>query len=762
MSVESDRSFGELLLRARVHAGLTQEQLAERAGLSVRTIRNLERGTGVRPREASARLLADALGLTGDERALLLSLGRTARLPGDDAQGGPARVPPRQLPAAVRSFSGRAAELEALTGLLDRTGDEGAVGISVIDGMAGIGKTTLAVHWGHRVADRFPDGQLYVNLRGFDPDGQPLGAAEAIRGFLDALVPDPGRIPARFEAQTALYRSLLAGARTLVVLDNARDADHVRPLLPGGAGCHVLVTSRRKLSSLAAIEGARLISLDLLSRDEAYEVLVHRLGAGRAAAEPEAVDELIELCARLPLALGVAAARAAVQPVSSLAELAAQLRETRQLDALDAGDAASDVRAVFSWSYQVLSTPAARMFRLLSLHPGPDISLAAAASLAGVPRESAAAQLGELTRAHLLSEPVAGRFAFHDLLRAYAAEQAHAQEAPEDLRGATERMLDHYVQTGHVASMLVLPTREVLVLGPPLPGTAPERPGDDQRALAWFETEHAALTGVTALAADAGYDVAAWQLPWIMTDYLARRGHWRELDAAHRGALAAARRVGDEVAEARAHGGIARAAARTGSLDHAHLHLRHSMEIYERLGHGAGLARTHRALGNVLELQGRTREALDYAYRAMELYREIGDRAGVASGFSQVGWYQTLLGDHEEAVASCERALAAYEGLNDIDAEAGAWDSLGHAHHHLGHHAEAVACFQKAISQFREVGDRYYETDVLTHLGDSHQAAGDPAAAREAWRQALEILEDLDHPDAEAVRARLRDMTSNP
>jgi tetratricopeptide (TPR) repeat protein/transcriptional regulator with XRE-family HTH domain len=755
MSIEPDGSFGRLLLRERVNAGLTQEQLAERAGLSVRTIRNLERGTGVRPREASARLLADALGLSDAARARLLSMARSARLPEGDASSGTARVP-RQLPAVVRGFTGRAAQLEALTDLLRRSGEaDGSTPIAAIDGMAGIGKTTLAVHWAHQRADCFPDGQLYVNLRGFDPDGKPLTAGEAIRGFLDALISDPGRIPARLEAQTALYRSLLADTRTLVVLDNARDADQVRPLLPGGPGCMVLVTSRRKLTSLTAIEGAHQVSLDLLAHGEAYEVLARRLGTARAAAEREAVDELIGLCARLPLALGVAAARAAAQPSSGLAELTAQLRETRRLDMLDAGDPASDVRAVFSWSYRVLSAPAARMFRLLSLHPGPDVSAAAAASLAGVPRDEAAGHLAELTRAHLLAEPVPKRFAFHDLLRAYASEQAHAQETPADLHAATERMLDHYTHTGHAAALLVLPTREALELGEPKEGTTLERFPDDGAALAWFKKEHAALTAVSQYASAAGFDTYAWQLPWIMTDYLARQGHWRELRAAHHDALAAARRLGDAASEARAHGGVARAAARLNSLDEAHRHLAHALEIHTRLGNRAGMARTHRAIGNIYELQENLPEALDHAKQGLELFRAVGDTPGEASGLNQVGWYLSLAGDHEQALAYCEQALNTYDGLGDRHAEAGTWDSIGYAHHHLGNYLEAVACHEKSVSLLREVGDRYYESDALTHLGDSHLAAGAPEAARDAWLQALEILTDLDHPDADRVRERL-------
>ncbi len=330
---------------------------------------------------------------------------------------------PRQLPAYTSNFVGRAAELRELTGLLDAAahGAEasgqartaGTVVISAIGGTAGIGKTALALHWAHRVADRFPDGQLYVNLRGFDPAGSPVQPAAAIRGFLDAFEVDPGRIPVSLEAQVALYRSLIVGRRVLVVLDNARDADQVRPLLPGSETCIVTVTSRSQLSGLVAQRGARPLTLGLLTVAEARELLARGLGPDRVTRESAAVDELIGLCAKLPLALSVVAARAATQPGFPLAVLADELRDARRrLDALDAGDLTTNVRAVFSWSYQYLDASAARMFRLLSLHPGPDISLPAAASLAGIPPRQARAALAALTRAHLVTEHVPGRFAF--------------------------------------------------------------------------------------------------------------------------------------------------------------------------------------------------------------------------------------------------------------------------------------------------------------------------------------------------------------
>ena len=310
-----------------------------------------------------------------------------------------------------------------------RTGPDApgaAVVIVAIDGMAGVGKTALAVHWAHRVAALFPGGQLYVNLRGFDPNRSPVTPDEAVRGFLDALDVPPERVPATLEAQVGLYRSLLAGRRVLVLLDNASDAGQVRPLLPGAPGCVAVVTSRDQLAGLVTTAGAHPMTLDLPSADEARELLERRLGAARVAAESAAADEIIALCARLPLALAIVATRAATQPGLPLATLAAELRAAAGgLAEFTDPDLASDVRAVFSWSYRQLSPAAARLFRLLGMHPGPDIGLPAAASLAGQPAAEVRPLLTELARAHLI-ERAAGRYAFHDLLRAYAAELALA------------------------------------------------------------------------------------------------------------------------------------------------------------------------------------------------------------------------------------------------------------------------------------------------------------------------------------------------
>ncbi|HEY2687129.1 MAG TPA: BTAD domain-containing putative transcriptional regulator, partial [Streptosporangiaceae bacterium] len=374
---------------------------------------------------------------------------------------------PAQLPLDATGFSGRRGELSMLRAMLPaEPGQQGpaeqdsgqqdsgpAVPIVVISGTAGTGKTALAIRFGHQVAKRFPGGQLYVNLRGLDPATPPMEPAEALRLFLDALGVPPHRIPADTEGRSALFRSLLDDRQMLIVLDNARNVAQVRPLLPGAPGSLVVVTTRNELTGLVAAEGAVPLTLDVLGDAEAHEMLARRLGRARVAAEPGAADEIIAACARLPLALSIAAGRAAGRPKRPLTELAAELHDARgRLDALEAGDAVTNVRAVLSWSYDQLSEPAARMFRLLGVHPGPDISLSAAASLAGMPRAAAGAALRELVRTHMVAEYLSARFTFHDLLRAYAADQAERHDPEPERRAAAHRVLDHYLHTAMAAS----------------------------------------------------------------------------------------------------------------------------------------------------------------------------------------------------------------------------------------------------------------------------------------------------------------------
>jgi Domain of unknown function (DUF4062)/NB-ARC domain len=473
--------------------------------------------------------------------------------------GTDARTVPRQLPAAVQHFAGRTTELAALTGLLRRRAETGGtVVISAIGGTAGVGKTALAVYWAHQVADRFPDGQLYVNLRGFDPAGTVVEPAEAVRRFLDAVGVPPERIPADLDAQAALYRSQLAGRRMLVVLDNARDTAQVRPLLPGAPTCLVLVTSRNQLSGLVAADGAHPIILKLLTPDEAQDLLTRRLGPDRTAAEPEAVEQIITACARLPLALAIVAAQAATHPHLPLATLASELcTDADRLGPLTTDDPATDVRAVFSWSYHALIPEAARLFRLLGLHPGPDISTPTAASLAALPTSRVRLLLAELARANLIVEPIPGRYGFHDLLRAYAADLAHTVDTDQQRHNATHRILDHYLHTAYTAERLLNPARDPITLSSPQTGVAPEQLVDHRQALDWFTTERPVLLATVDHAATTGWDTHAGQLTWTLTTFLGRRGHWHDQVVAGRAAVAAAQRLADPPAQARAYRTVA-------------------------------------------------------------------------------------------------------------------------------------------------------------------------------------------------------------
>jgi len=678
--------------------------------------------------------------------------------PGPEAaKAGPEPVVPRQLPLAARHFAGRAEALKVLAGLAAEASGAGrAVVISAIEGTAGIGKTALAVHFAHQVADRFPDGQLYVNLRGFDPAGPPVDPGEAIRIFLADLGTPPGRIPAGLDAQAGLYRSLLASRQLLVLLDNARDADQVRPLLPASPGCLVLVTSRSQLTSLIAAEGAYPLILDVLAGAEAHDLLAARLGPQRLAAEAAATDELIGLCARLPLALSIAAARAASRPGHPLAALAADLRDAGgRLDALDAGHAAANVRAVFSWSYQQLDPAAARMFRLLGLHPGPDVSAPAAASLAALPLRQARAALAELARAHLVAEPAPGRFACHDLLRAYAAERAASDDSQAGQRAAIHRMLDHYLHTAQSAAMLLDPGRRPITPPPPEPGVEPEHPHDARQARAWFEAERRVLMAAAAQALEAGFDVHAWQIPQALALFLNLRSYYHDWTATEQTALAATRRLGDWAAQAEALQRAGFARTKLGDYEAAQADLQQALDVYTELGDRAGQAEAHTSLAIARQDQGHDAAALGHSRQALELFTAVGDRSGQALALNAVGWYHARLGDHRQALVYCQQAIDLHKALDYPQAEAATWDSLGYAHHHLGDHAESAACYQRALGLYREIGDRWGRAETLGHIGDAHHAAGHPDEARVAWQEALTILDDLDHPGAGQIRAKL-------
>jgi len=713
------------------------------------TLGNGELGIGAGPGLSQPVLAAgpDAESTRGNRNARRVDMGSTA-----------ASLVPRQLPSAPAHFAGRQRELRSLTGWLDAGTATGQPVILAIGGTPGVGKTALALHWAHQVQYRFPDGQLYVNLRGFDASPAPVAPADAITGFLESLGMPAGRVSQQLEPQAGLYRSLLAGRRMLVVLDNARDEAQVRPLLPGSPTCVVLVTGRSQFAGLVAVEGARPLTLEVLSEAEARQLLAGHLGAERVAAEAAEAAELTALCARLPLALAIAAGWAALRPAFPLASLTAGLRDVRQrLDWLDAGDQAADVRAVFSWSYRLLGELAARMFRLLGAHPGPDISAAAAASLAAVSEPAARAALSELIRANLLQEHAPGRFSLHDLLHAYAADLGDEKER----YSAIGRVLDHYLHTAQAAVPLVYPGAYQITTPLPGPGELAGRFADPEQARAWLQDEFRVLLAATAAAANSRFDTHAWQLPAVLREHFDRRGYYAEWEQCQRLALAAADRLGDHDAQAHARRFLGQVLIQLGRSDEARCHLQDALKLYRRLGDPAGQAGCHCYIAYTFELREDHRRALSHDLQALRLFRAAGDLCGEAFALGGVGWDSALLGNYQRALSYCEKALELHRKSGNRLGEAMTLDSLGYCCHQAGRYSQGVAYYHQALSAYADAGDRYFRALTLIHLGETHQANGHHEATRDHWQQALAILDDIHHPDAAPTRAKLHGLTAS-
>lgn len=706
---------------------------------------------------AGRRHLADELGVDPDEElrelhATILGGGYSSPL----ATSVLLPAVPRQLPTDAAGFTGRVREVALLDELLcgsDRA-DHGVPAVVVINGTAGVGKTALALHWSRTMADRFPDGQLWVNLRGYD-HRPAMAPSQALTLFLRALGVPEESIPPDVDGRSALYRSLMDGRRALVVLDNASATEQVWPLLPGSAGNAVIVTSRNPMTGLVARNGARPLSLNLFTTQESHELLSRRLRAARVAAEPDAVQEIIDRCARLPLALVIAAARAAQRPGLRLATIAEQLRATRdRLDEFSSPEMTIDARAVFHSSYRSLHVPAARLFRLLGGSPGPDASVDAIASVAGQTPAEVRPLLNELTDAGLVTEHDLGRYTMHDLLRAYAAELADAHDRGER-RAALHRTLDHYLHTAHAAALLVDHLRDPILLGTPEPGTSVRPPRDRERALTWFSTEYTGLLAAIERAGEGGYDTHAWQLVWTLAGFQELRGMWNDRAACLRAALRAARRLDDRAEQARAHRGLGYAYTRMTRHDDAHVQLWRALDLYDELRDPVGQGRVHRALSYLLERQGDLRAALWHAERALQLYPPEGNTLHRARAMTAIGWCYCRLGDHWQGLRHSQQALALLTGASDHVAEAAIWDNLGYAQHHLGNHRQAIGCYGIALQIRRSLHHRYGEANTLSHLGDTHQALGEVDFAKRAWHEALDVLEDLGEPDAERVRAKL-------
>jgi tetratricopeptide (TPR) repeat protein len=721
------------------------------------------------------RDLAAKLGEGGTDAGRLVGLWAQAFLPSAyPAEPGGVPGRPRQLPAAMRSFMGRAEETEVLgelarqataagvdaAGVDPRSGPAGGrPTVAVIEGPIGVGKTSLAIHVAHQVKGRFPDGHLYISLRGFGDATDLVTDHHALREFLGAFGVPSRELPVDVDEQAALYRSLLAGRRVLVVIDNAHDFTQVRRLLPGSPGCLVLITTRAVPSDLAEA-GTHVLHLGPLTDNEARDLLERRLGAARLRDEEQVAEELIALCGRLPLALSVAAARAAADPDLPLAALAAQLRSRGLGDGQ--ADPAVTTRTVVAQSFAHLSEGAARMLRMLGACPGPDISLPAAASLSGVTVEQARAALDELTAAYLVDEHQPGRFSIHDLLQAYAADLALAVETEAGIDtgidAAMRRLFDHYLRGMDAAVGLLYPTRPPVPLPEPVAGVRPESfgPQAHAQALAWFRAELPAVRSLIRYAARrGGFDAYCWRLPAVMAPVLARGSFLHDYLAAERTAIAAAGNLGDALGQGIAHYEFAHASALLGEVGESEAHLKEALRWFTKADEQAAAARAMNGMSQLLLQEGKYTQALEREAEALELRRAVGAPDQIAHSEQTMGQIYARLGRHDEAVRHCQRSLDLSRETGNRALSADALAVLGFVHLSLADHDKAVACYMEVLAIYREIGDNIGVAEALTGLGDAQHARGDVYAAGATWRQALVILTDLPNADVQPIQARL-------
>jgi len=701
---------------------------------------------------------------------------------------------PAQLPADVPDFTGRAAHLRALDRRLPDQADSGAPAVVVIAGAAGVGKTALAVHWAHRVRDRFPDGQLYVNLAGY-ATMPPLRPIDALARFLRGMAVPDELIPVEVDEAAGMLRSVLAGRRMLLLLDNARDADQVRPLLPGTAGCLALVTSRDDLIGLAAKEGARRVGLDVLDPDEAGTLLGRLLGADRVAAEPEASAELAGLCGYLPLALRVAAANLQSLSGQRVADYAGKLRTGDRLAALAVdGDDTVAVRGAFELSYVDLPVPARRMFRLLGLAPGVDNTASSAAALAVERPETAARLLRRLADAHLIDEPTPGRYQFHDLLRLYAGERAAVEESEPERAAAVLRLYDHYLSTVDAAARVLYPQVIRLELPEGLPAAAFDDPAP---ASAWLDVERANLVAAIGYAAEHGPVDRAWLLADALRGYFQLSMRTVEWLVAAQTALAAAESAGarrggagserlDNLSARPLRGGVGserldnlsarplRGGAGSERLDNlsarplrglaaahlslAALHLRQGRHAESIDHHTRALTEARRAgwteaeaaalgnLGAVYNMAGRLTEAAEQYVQALALNRRLGNFGGQAVNLGNLGGIYSDLGRLAEATEHHGQALELYRKAGSRSGEALALANLGETTHGMGRLAEGLRYSEESVTLRREVGDRAGEAETLIRAAVMYCDAGRPAEARQCVETALALARDIGHP----------------
>jgi tetratricopeptide (TPR) repeat protein/transcriptional regulator with XRE-family HTH domain len=740
----ADAPLAVLIRELRARRLITQEELAEQAGLSVGTVRGLESGRIGRPRSASVRALVEALAVSDDERRRLIAVAHgpaptaTSPAPGRSGESGVglpgAGGPPRQLPREVSWFTGRTAELEQLLELMPDPEQASAVVITAIDGMAGIGKTALAVYAAHRMVDRFPDGQLFIDLHGYTRGLAPVEPAEALDRLLRDLGVPGTAIPTGVDERAALYRTRLADRQALIVLDNAATEAQVAPLLPGTAGCLVLVTSRRRL---AGLDHTHTVSLDTLPVADAITLFTQIAGEGRLADQPaELVAELVKLCGWLPLAIRIAAARLRSRPAWQLRDLVRRLRDRQhRLGELEAGQ--RSVTAALDLSYQHLDPDQQQAYRLLGLHPGPEFDVHATAALLDSPLQHAGRMLDQLLDAHLLQEPTPGRYRFHDLTRAHAAADDPTAPTPDAALG---RLLDYYRHTASAAMDNAYPyERQHRPQVPPAHTPAPQMP-DPTAALDWLDTELPNLLAAARSAPEHDRPRHLLDLSTILHRHLRTRGRYHDAENLHQQALATtASAAGDQTGRLSPLNSLGDIHWRQGRYEQAADHYQQALRIARATGNRSGELYALTGLGDIDVMQGRYGQAVDHYEQALRIARATGHRPAELNALAGLGDVHRFQGRIGQAVDHFEEALRIARAIGDRSGEMTALTGLGYVHRHKGRYEPAADHYRQALRIARAIGDRTGELYALTGLGDLHllQRRYEPAA--DYFEQALRI-----------------------
>ncbi len=739
--------FGGLLRRLRDEAGLTQDELAEAAQISQRAVSDLERGINATARKDTAVLLAGALGLDGPARELFIAAarGRTpagaalAAASGEAGAGGSAAAATRMLPRDIAGFTGRQAELgQLMARWAEAAGGGAVVSVHAIGGMAGIGKTTFAVHAAHRLASSFPDGQFFLPLHAHTPGQRPVGPADALASLLLTAGVPAHQIPPDVDARAARWRDHLAGKKILLVLDDAAGHQQVRPLLPGSPGSLVLITSRRRL---AALEDAAVVSLDTLTPAEAAGLLARLAGRPDVTTSDPGVVELAALCGYLPLAIGMMGRQLAHHPAWTPAGLAADLAAARDRLELMAAENLS-VAAAFGLSYQDLSDSQRRLFRRLGLHPGPDIDACAAAALDDTSPGQARRNLEALYDQHLITQPVPGRYRFHDLLREHA--RVLADTGPADSGIAATRLLDYYLHTARAAGRHIASFTDAE--GPAPPGRPPASAppvSSPWQAAGWLEAERANLHAAAGYAAATARPAYAVSIPAAMAGFLETRCYWDQGQVLYQGALAAARQARDRAGQACMLMLLSPMQIVTGHNTAAIASVTGALQLYRGLGDRAGQAKALTMLAGVHVTTDDYPAAAAELRQALELFGDLSHRRGQGDALSTLGEVHRSTGDYPAAAACLHRALELHRDVGYLWGQADALKILGAVQQLTGGYPAAAATLRQALALGQDIGDRYVQAEVLTELATVQRLAGDYQGATATSQQAIELCRDL-------------------